>query len=257
MRIRAAATGAVLVFGLAGGLAAQAVQGRATLTSMYAWRGLTLVNRPVVQPEVSFGAGPVSLGLWANIEPVSYKGDRVLSALDGRSAPGCTEVDPYVEVGRKLAGADVAFGAYGYLFTHAAGHETEPNTAEVYGRASLPGPLPLTLSAFYDVHAVKGAYIEAALEHGAPALPALQLALRVGASFGEDQGPESAYYDRNGITHVETGASLPLSVSGFQLRPSVTVDFGVDPATKLVAPDRSRAAKLFAGISVGWPAGGD
>src|SRR5512140_542038 len=184
MRMRAVSLASALALGFTGTLAAQAVQGRATFVSSYVWRGLTLVNRPVLQPELSTTRGPISIGLWANLEPIAYTGDRDISVLGGRGAPGFTEFDPYVELGSKVRGTEVALGAYGYLYTHAAGYETDPNTLEIYGRASLPGPVPLELSAWYDVHAVRGVYLEAAVERPAPGLAPLQLALRVGASVG-------------------------------------------------------------------------
>ncbi len=249
----------MLALGLvcAGGapLAAQLqAQGRVTLASAFVWRGLTVVNRPVVQPELTLTVGRVSGGIWSNVEPRRYQGDRVLSMLAGRRAPGFTEFDPYVEIAGKVAGADVAFGGYGYLYTHSAGYDTEPNTAELYVRATLPA-LPIELSANYDVHAVQGAYLEAAVEHAAPRLPALQLALRLGASLGEASGPETSFFAQDGITHVQAGASLPLTIRGLELTPTADLVLGVDRETRWVAPEQSRTAKAFIGLSVAWPAG--
>lgn len=247
-----------LVLGNAAALAAQvAATGSITLASSYVWRGLTLVNRPVLQPEVSASAGPITMGIWGNLEPCRYRGEQVISVLAGRRAPGFTEVDPYAEVAARVRGADVALGVYAYLYTHAAGYETEPNTAEVYARAALAGAWPVSLNASYDVHSLKGVYLEAALERPAPTVPALQLALRLGASFGETSGPETFYYARNGLTHAEGGVAWPLKLHGAELTPSATVVLGIDPETRWVTPARSRTAKGLLGVSVAWPAGDD
>ena len=258
MQLRAPVLALVLILAGAAALAAQISPAAGlTLSSSYVWRGLTLVNRPVLQPEVSASAGRLTVGVWGNIEPFRYGGDHVISGLGGRRAPGFTEVDPYVEIAGKVGRADVALGGYGYLYPHAAGYETDANTVEAYARAVLPGAWPLSLSASFDLHSVRGAYLEAALERPAPGLPPLQLALRLGASFGEASGPESWYYERDGLTHAEAGASWPLGWRGLELTPSVTLLLGIDGETRWVTPERTRTLKGLVGLSVALPAGED
>lgn len=228
-----------------------------SLFSAYAWRGLTVVSRPVVQPQVTLAAGPAALGVWANLEPVAYRGADDLTALAGRSAPGLTEVDPSVEIGGAVGTMSVTAGAVAYLFTHAAGYATAPNTAELYGRARLAGAIPLELDGYLDVHAVRGLYLEAGLQRPLPGLPALLLGARAGASFGETQGPETSYFERDGITHVELSATLPFALGPLRLTPVANVDFGVDPAARVASRTSTRRAKLWAGLSVGWPGKGE
>lgn len=259
MRMRALMLALFIIPPLTSSALAGQVAGTGSLTvaSAWFWRGLSLVNRPVVQPEVSASAGPLTLDLWGNIEPFRYRGDDVLSALGGRRAPGFTEIDPSVEVAGSMRGADVALGVLAYLFTHQAGFETAPNTAEIYARAALTGKVPLSLAANYDVHCVKGVYLEAGLEHAAPRLTALQLALRVGASVGEASGPEGSYYEKDGITHVETAASWPLRVGRAEFTPSASLVAGVDRAARWVSAERTRRVKGVVGASITWPAGDD
>jgi hypothetical protein len=240
---------------LAGGASAQvAVQVRTTAASQYIWRGLAVVNRPVLQPDLTLSAGPASLGLWSNVEPLAYHGAGAISALNGRAAPGFTEFDPYLELAHALGSGEVAVGAIGYLYPRSAGHEAGPNTAEVYGRATLPDPLPLQLAGYYDVRAVRGLYLEASLERPAPGWSRLRLGARAGASFGEATGPLTSYYDADGLTHLELGAGLPFAAGPFGIRPDAYLDVGFDRATRIVAPDRSRRLRLWLALAVGWPA---
>ncbi len=258
MRIRALLLPSALLLALPVSASAQlALETRVTLASAFVWRGLTVVNRPVIQPEVTLSAGPAALGLWTNIEPVRYTGEDDLSALGGRRAPGVTEVDPFVEVSREVGGISVAAGAIGYLFTHAAGYETLPNTAEVYGRFELGAPLPLELAAYYDLHAVRGLYLEAGVEHPLPGWRALVVGARIGAGLGEAAGPETVYFERDGLTHVDLSARMPLKLGSFELSPFAHVGLCVDPAARVVAPERTRRAKLWGGFSLGWPAAAD
>ncbi len=237
----------------ASGGAQLALEARATVASAYVWRGLTLVNRPVVQPEATLSAGPLSLGFWANVEPARYTGGDHLSVLAGRRAPGVTELDPFVEVTRAIGAVTVAAGAGGYLYTHAAGCETEPNTAELYGRLELAGAVPLQLAGYYDLHSVRGLYLEAAAERPLPGWPALVVGALAGAGLGEAAGPETYYFDRDGVTHVELSARLPVRVGPVELSPFARLALGLDPATRVVAPERTRAAKLWGGLSLTWP----
>jgi len=254
MRLRRLLFASALLLAPARPAAAQlALEARVTLASAYVWRGLTLVNRPVIQPEATLSIGPVALGFWSNIEPARYTGANDLSVLAGRRAPGVTELDPFLEVARELGGATVTAGASAYLYTHAAGYETEPNTAELYGRLEFSGAVPLQLAGYYDLHSVRGLYLEAGLERPLPGWRRLRVGALAGAGLGEAAGPETWYFERDGLTHVELSARLPLALGPVQLSPFAHVTLGLDPATRAVAPERMRGAKLWGGLSVTWP----
>ena len=73
------------------------------LFSSYVWRGLSLTNKPVAQPDlyVTFPAGKasVTLGGWANIDLGKYDdANNDISESGGTSAFNFAEFDPWAEV---------------------------------------------------------------------------------------------------------------------------------------------------------------
>ena len=104
---RANVLGAALVAigGLAGAApaSAQTIGADASLFSSYVWRGLSLTNKPVLQPDVyvTFPAGNASItvGGWANIDLGKYDDpDDDFSESGGLSAFNFAEFDPWIEV---------------------------------------------------------------------------------------------------------------------------------------------------------------
>ena len=55
-------------------------EARASVVSSYVWRGLTVVSKPVVQPEATLSLGPVAFDLWANVEGLRSANGRGCSA---------------------------------------------------------------------------------------------------------------------------------------------------------------------------------
>jgi hypothetical protein len=58
----------------------------AALNSAYNWRGLSLTNKPVIQPDLWLSAYGFTAGVWANIEPTKYDGATDISETGGRAA---------------------------------------------------------------------------------------------------------------------------------------------------------------------------
>ena len=105
---RANVLGAALAVGgliaTAGPASAQTVGADLGLFSSYVWRGLSLTNKPVAQPDlyVTFPAGnaSVTLGGWANIDLGKYDDLLVddISESGGTSAFNFAEFDPWDEI---------------------------------------------------------------------------------------------------------------------------------------------------------------
>ncbi len=265
----------VLAIGLAVGsgadLAAQA-ELRASLGSFsgYLFRGLTLTSRPVVQPTATLvvpaGRVTLSLGGWANVEAGRYNAPTDLSEGGGGAAMDVTEFDWTAEAAGQFGKATVAVGSIGYLFPNPSAvspvFNSTLNTVEIYSRVSLAVPLAPSFGLYYDVSKIKGAYFEGAVAHALPVGgdKSLALGLVAGWSAGQDaaldgQGaPTAAFYtfQRNGLSHVDVSAALPLTVAGLGVAPAIHVVYGSDPFAKLVATNRSRDVKFWFGGTISW-----
>lgn len=134
----------------------------------YLWRGMTLQDAPVVQPEVSAGFGGLGLSLWGNLD-----------ADDADGASGFNEYDITLSYGVGLPVASLDFGFIYYALPDAS----EENTAEAYASASAGVLFSPTLTVYRDIDQVDGWYWEAGVSHGLPLSPAanVELGARVGA----------------------------------------------------------------------------
>lgn len=227
--------------------------------SSFSFRGLTLTNRPVVQPALTLaaerGASSVALTVWGNVEPAAY--DDVaheITALDGQR--GFTEYDVIVEAAHGFGRLELGAGFIAYLFAAPADGEAEPGTQELTFSAAWDAVLSPSLALYQDVGTVRGLYGEVALDYTATVARDLALRAVLGFSRGQADADDAAYYGRDGFTHVELGAALPLQAGRLSVEPRIQAVYGIDPETRIVAPDRERRFKLFAGASFGWGFGG-
>ena len=134
--------GALLLAGIASAVAhpalAQATVGAdLSLFSGYVWRGISVTNRPVGQPNayVTFPAGntTVTVGGWANLDLGRYDDSDDFSQSGGASSFNLAEFDPWAEVTVPAGKALLTGGVVGYVF---------PNPPRpVGGRAAQRGHL--------------------------------------------------------------------------------------------------------------------
>ena len=87
----------------------------------YNWRGMTLMDGPVVQPELSAGLGGFGLSLWGNLD-----------ADDADGTSGFNEYDVTVSYGVGVPMASVDLGFIYYSLPDAS----EQNTTEAFASAS-------------------------------------------------------------------------------------------------------------------------
>ena len=118
------------------------------LFSSYVWRGVTLTNKPVLQPDVwvSFPAGNASItaGGWANIDIGKYDDpDDDISESGGLSAFNFAEFNPYAEVSFGTGKATLTGGIIGYIYPNDTddGLNSDFNTWEFYGKVGFDVPL--------------------------------------------------------------------------------------------------------------------
>lgn len=239
------------------------------LFSSYVWRGLSLTNKPVAEPAVwvSFPAGNASItaGGWANIDLGKYDNASDISESGGSSAFNFAEFDPYAEVSFPVGKATLTGGVTAYIYPNDFGLTSDANTVEIYGKLGVEAPLSPTLSIYYDVDKIKGAYIEAGVSHSLPASEKVSIDLGAVAGFSAGQGipddplsDESSNFADNGLTHIDLSAGVPFTAGVFSITPVLHFVINVDDATKITKFDdtglvpNSKDVKLWGGVSFSW-----
>jgi uncharacterized protein (TIGR02001 family) len=247
--------------------AAQTVGADLGVFSSYVWRGLTLTNKPVAQPDLylTFPAGKasVTLGGWANIDLGKYDGTNDISESGGLSAFNFAEFDPWAEisfpVGEKVT---LTGGATAYIYPNDAGLTSALNTVEIYGKAAFATVLSPKLAVWYDVDKVKGAYFEGSISHSVPLgeKQSLTLGALAGFNAGQDADldangiPRAEFFNfaDNGFTHLDLSAGLPLTAGVFSITPAFHVVVNGDEATKITSANKTHDVKFWGGATISW-----
>jgi len=237
----------------------------AGLLSAYVWRGVSLTNRAVAQPDlyltVPVAGGAAIVGAWSTIDLGRYDGTAELSEGGGVAAPDLTELDIWAEYGHSLGpGLRGTAGALTYLYPNAAGLTNAANrTVEIYGKLEASA-LPLTprIAAWYDVDKVNGAYFEAGVSQPVGILAWLPISLGALAGFSAGQGvnagdpDEVANFDHDGFTHLDLSATGALEAGALTISPAVHLYVLNDEFTRLTEPGRRRDVKAWAGVTLTW-----
>jgi hypothetical protein len=278
-RARVGAATFVIIGALAG---AAPVQAQASfgvdldVFSSYVWRGLTLTGKPVAQPAVwvSFpaGAASITVGGWSSIDLGKYDDASDISESGGTSAFNFAEFDPYAEAAFTVGKATLTGGATAYIYPNDAGLTSDFNTVEIYGKAGLDMLLSPSLSIYYDVDKIKGAYIEAGVSHSLPASEkvSIDLGATAGFSAGQDADldalgvPQADFYNflENGFTHLDLSAGVPFTAGIFSITPVIHFVLTGDELTKVTKFEttglpNSKDVKLWGGVSFSWSGGGE
>jgi hypothetical protein len=245
--------------------AAQTVGADLGLFSSYVWRGLSLTNKPVAQPDlyVTFPAGPASItfGGWANIDLGKYDDpDDDFSESGGESAFNFAEFDPWAEVSFPAGPkATLTAGATAYIYPNDAGFTSDANTVEIYAKAAFDVPLSPKVAVWYDVDKIKGAYFEGSISHTLPASEKVSVVLGALAGFSAGQGvpddpdsDESFNFSDNGFTHLDISAGVPFSAGALSFTPALHLVINGDDFVKLTSPTTDSDAKLWGGVTISW-----
>jgi hypothetical protein len=230
------------------------------LFSGYVWRGISVTNRPVGQPNlyVAFPAGntSVTVGGWANVDLGRYDDTDDFSQSGGVSGLNLSEFDPWAEVSVPVGKATVTGGVVGYVFPNDFGATDDLNTWEIYGKVGLGVPLSPKLAVYYDVDKVNGAYIEATVGHAVPLGSAsLNLGALAGLSAGqaESESPDELNnFFENGFTHLDLSAGVPFSAGIFSITPVVHFMVNGDEVTRFTSPGDESDVKLWGGLTISW-----
>jgi hypothetical protein len=250
-------------------LAAQTVGADLGLFSSYVWRGLSLTNKPVAQPDLylTFPAGKasVTLGGWANIDLGKYDDPQDdISESGGLSAFNFAEFDPWAEisfpVGEKTT---LTAGATAYIDPNDAGLTKDLNTVELYGKAAFDVLLSPKLAIWYDLDKVDGAYLEGSVSHTVQASEKVGVTLGALAGFSAGQDadldangvPRAEFFNfiDNGLTHIDLSAGVPLAAGAFSITPALHFVINGDDATKVTSPTNlDKDVKLWGGVTISW-----
>lgn len=247
------------------------VRGQVVLTgdagafNAYVWRGVTLTNQFVLQPDayltVPAGGGSLVVGAWGSIEAGRYD-DPVndLSEGGGTSSFNATEVDIWAEYGHslgpKLTGT---LGSILYLFPNQLGLTNEVNrTVEIYGKLQAGVPLSPKLAAWYDVDKVQGLYLEGSVAQPVAAIPGFPVTLGALAGLSVSQGvnpddaTEIANFAENTFTHLDLSATGALSLGPIVVSPTVHFLVLNDDFTRITKPGTTKDVKAWAGLTLAW-----
>ena len=265
---------AILVAGIAVGTAradAQTTVGAdLSLFSSSVWRGLSLTNKPVAQPDlyVTFPLGNASFtaGGWSSIDLGRYDDvSNDISESGGSSGFNFAEFDWWGEVSYPVGKATLTAGATGYIYPNdadAPGIGTltkDNNTVEVYAKAALDNILSPKISLYYDVDKIKGAYIEGGVTYSIAASEKVAVNLGALAGFNAGQGvpddpnsDESFNFSDNGFTHLDLSAGVPLTAGTVSITPVLHLVVGGDDFVKVTSPTETHDVKLWGGVSLAW-----
>jgi hypothetical protein len=251
--------------------AAQTVGADLGLFSSYVWRGLSLTNKPVAQPDlyVTFPAGKasVTLGGWASIDLGKYDDlDDDISESGASSGFNFAEFDPWAEisfpVGEKTT---LTAGATAYIYPNdadAANNDfglltSDANTVEIYAKAAFDVPLSPKLAVWYDVDKINGAYFEGSVSHTLAASEKVSVVLGAlaGLSAGQgipDSGDDSSNFDDDGFTHLDLSAGVPITAGAVSLTPALHLVINGDDRVKITSPTNTKDVKLWGGVTISW-----
>jgi len=239
--------------------------GDAGAFNAYVWRGVTLTNQVVLQPDayltVPAGGGSLVVGAWGSIDAGRYD-DPVndLSEGGGTSSFNATEVDVWAEYGHglgpKLTGT---LGGVLYLFPNQVGLTNDVNrTVEVYGKLQAGVPLSPKLAAWYDVDKVDGLYLEGSVAQPVAGIPGFPVTLGALAGFSVSQAvnpndpAEVANFAKNTLTHVDLSATGALSLGPVTVSPTFHFLILNDDFARITKPGTTKDVKAWGGVTLAW-----
>lgn len=236
------------------------VSGGVTGASGYVFRGVTVTNSGVLQPDLALtlpvAGGSVTVAAWGNVEPSRRRGLDDLSQTGGVRA-GLAELDLFAEYGRDLGRLHGTVGVLHYDFNpHNGTVAADYNTDEVYGKLSTTvlGFVP-EVRAYLDVRTIHGWYLEGQVARTLGRVTAAALA---GYAAGEEQqGPDDGYYAfaKRGLTHVDLSLAATFVAGPWSIAPVAHLQFSpVGQNTRITgatAAHRDVAQRFWLGVRVG------
>ena len=239
------------------------------LNSRYMFWGLTLSNKPVIQPDVWISVAGFTGGVWGNFEVSKQTGPNDYTS--GGSRNGLTEVDYWLEYARSAGPADLKVGAIRWTYSLKNTGTLGPcvpdcgipnngpdiNSTEVYGAVTFSKlPLSPNITAYYDVDLYKGLFGWVSLSHSIPvATKSLNLVALMGicASMSNTGADQIPLYTNHGITHYDFSAAVPLTVGPIAVNPNAHFQVNVVVDNKQTSATQLNGKTVFTfGATLSW-----
>jgi hypothetical protein len=229
------------------------------LNSAYNWRGVSLTNKPVIQPDAYISVAGFTAGVWANVEPTKYDGATDISE-GGGARSGIAEIDYWVEYGRTTGVVSWTAGWVAYTYNkNNAGLNSTYNTSELYASASLDNlPFTPSLGVWYDIDNVKGLYVEPSVTYPIAVAPTVSLdvtllaAISAGQEVNTSKPTEGANFANSGLAHADLGISTAFSAGPFSIAPVFHLQWCNDDFVKISSIGHSSSVKAWGGVTFSW-----
>lgn len=228
------------------------------LNSVYNWRGVSLTNKPVIQPDAYISVAGFTAGVWANVEPTKY--DTTDISEGGGARSGVAEIDYWVEYGRTTGIVSWTAGWVAYTYNkNNAGLDNTYNTSEVYASASLDNlPFTPSLGVWYDIDNVKGLYIEPSVTYPIAVAPTVSLdvtllaAVSAGQEVNTSKPNEGANFANGGLAHADLGVTTSFSAGPFSIAPVFHLQWCNDDFVKVTSIGHTSSVKAWGGVTFSW-----
>jgi hypothetical protein len=209
--------------------------------SHYVWRGFDMMDGGgAIQPwaTVELGVSGLSLGVWSSF--CVLERDRLVGGVPRSEFD---ELDVSLDYALDAGPLSVSAGAIHYSFFGVEGFPDKGSTTyEAYVGAGLSQlPFAPTVTAFYDFNLGDGFYLTFSGEQELPVAVPLSLSFSMGYM-------DQTWRPKAGISDVNVGLSLPLSVGGLSVTPLVALTHS--PAVG----DWDATNTFWGGLSISAPA---
>lgn len=251
------------------------------LNSRYMFWGLTLSNKPVWQPDVYLTTHGFTFGVWGNFEFERQSANSRSDYTSGGDRSGNTEIDYWVEYAHSLGNVSSKFGVIQWTYDRSntgslAPYATQANfpglqngpdidSTEIYaGFTWGEAPFSPNLQLFYDVDIYRGLFgMVSVTKPFEMASNTVNTTLLVGFSTGHSNlgSREIPLYAKEGLTHVDLSASLPLSWGATSITPNLHLQYNIDDVVKITGFDSQTGAfttdnwVVTFGVTFAWSKG--
>lgn len=191
--------------------------------SAYVWRGMTINDEPVWQPDLTLGLnfgdyGALTADVWANFDATSSTGKR--------HCAGLSEIDYTLAYSVTLSDFALSAGHIWYTFPQASGEDMEygPSTREFFTSVSYVNDIVVPfVKAYYDYVQADSAYVSIGLNKEVALTDALKAGGEVslglaGNNFSEfyygENGNKSGLNDANLSVYLAYSLTENISIGG-------------------------------------------